>query len=62
VESARLTAVGYGDDHPVASNGTTEGRQQNRRVEIVILPRASGASYREEADRVSERRIPRYTK
>jgi chemotaxis protein MotB len=62
LESARLTSVGYGEDHAVASNDTPAGRQQNRRVEIVILPRASGASYREEADRVSERRIPRYTK
>lgn len=34
----RLSAVGYGEYHPVASNDTPEGRQKNRRVEITILP------------------------
>jgi len=61
IDSARLTAMGYGEDHPIESNETAAGRQKNRRVEIVILPRASGASYREEADRVSGHRS-RYTK
>jgi outer membrane protein OmpA-like peptidoglycan-associated protein len=32
----RLTTVGKGSTEPVASNKTTEGRSQNRRVEIVI--------------------------
>lgn len=32
----RITTVGYGKDRPVASNDTPSGRQQNRRVEIVI--------------------------
>ncbi len=40
VAPERLSATGYGEYHPVASNEATEGRQQNRRVEIVILPRA----------------------
>ncbi len=34
----RLSAIGYGEYHPVVSNGTKDGRKQNRRVEIVILP------------------------
>lgn len=38
VDPKRLSAVGYGEYHPVASNDTPEGRQQNRRVEVVILP------------------------
>jgi len=38
VDPRRLTATGYGEYHPVASNKTAAGRQKNRRVEIVILP------------------------
>jgi len=34
----RLSAIGYGEYHPVASNDTRVGRQANRRVEIVIIP------------------------
>lgn len=34
---AQFSATGYGPYSPVASNDTPEGRQQNRRVEIVIL-------------------------
>ena len=33
-----LTATGYGDTKPVASNETEAGRQLNRRVEITLLP------------------------
>jgi len=36
VASDRLTAAGYGPDKPVASNGTRQGRSQNRRVELVL--------------------------
>ncbi len=34
----RLSASAYGEYRPVASNDTKEGRQLNRRVEVVILP------------------------
>lgn len=38
VAAWRVTAVGRGQTQPVASNATPEGRQQNRRVEIIITP------------------------
>ncbi len=42
-EPNRLQATGYGEYRPVASNDTKEGRQKNRRVEIIILPKMSKA-------------------
>ncbi|WP_119081793.1 OmpA family protein [Altererythrobacter sp. B11] len=38
VSRARIETVGYGEQYPVASNDTPEGRAQNRRVEIRITP------------------------
>jgi chemotaxis protein MotB len=35
----RLSAAGYAEFHPVASNDTPDGRAQNRRVDLVVLPR-----------------------
>lgn len=40
VPAARLTAIGYGEDHPVADNDTVAGRQQNRRVAVLIKGKA----------------------
>jgi chemotaxis protein MotB len=39
VDPRRMVASGYGEYRSVASNDSTEGRQQNRRVEIVIIPK-----------------------
>lgn len=36
IAGERMKAVGYGMDRPAADNATAEGRQKNRRVEIVI--------------------------
>ena len=36
VAAQRLTATGYGEQRPVASNDTQEGRARNRRVTILI--------------------------
>jgi outer membrane protein OmpA-like peptidoglycan-associated protein len=38
VAPARIIATGRGEDQPIASNLTPEGRQANRRVEITIRP------------------------
>ncbi len=38
VPGSRLRAFGQGENSPVASNGSSAGRQQNRRVEIYITP------------------------
>lgn len=39
IDPNRLSATGYGEYRPVADNDSAEGRQKNRRVEIVIIPR-----------------------
>lgn len=36
----RISAAGYAEFHPVASNETPAGRAENRRVDIVVLPRS----------------------
>ncbi|MDD5077481.1 MAG: OmpA family protein [Candidatus Omnitrophica bacterium] len=56
ISPERLSAIGYGEYRPVASNETKEGRKQNRRVEIVILPNvtkikndSSSGAYKDES-------------
>lgn len=38
VKPERITTIGYGETRPVADNGTETGREQNRRVELTLLP------------------------
>lgn len=52
VSPERLSARGYGPYSPVASNDTEKGRQLNRRVEIVVLPKAVTKIEKEEAEEV----------
>jgi outer membrane protein OmpA-like peptidoglycan-associated protein len=38
VDTNRFTVTGYGPERPIASNSTPAGREQNRRVEITLMP------------------------
>ena len=39
IDRSRMTAEGYGEANPVATNATAHGRQQNRRVEVELTDR-----------------------
>ena len=39
IDRSRMTAEGYGEANPVATNETAQGRQQNRRVEVELKDR-----------------------
>lgn len=38
VQQVRMDIVGFGETQPIASNGSAAGREQNRRVELTLLP------------------------
>ena len=38
IDPARLSAAGYGQYRPIASNDTREGRALNRRIDVVVAP------------------------
>jgi flagellar motor protein MotB len=38
LQGNQLFVVGHGSNHPVVSNGSPEGKQRNRRVELVVYP------------------------
>jgi chemotaxis protein MotB len=67
IEPKVVSATGYGEYRPVDSNATTEGRRQNRRVEIVILPKniekiqADMDKIQEQKKKI-ERQLERYKK
>ena len=57
VNPARCSAIGYGEFRSVVSNDTPEGRQENRRVEIVIMPTVRKVEMGKEAAKKSTEAI-----
>lgn len=39
ISPTSITALGYGESHPVANNETDDGRRRNRRIDVVIYPK-----------------------
>ena len=37
INPSRLTSIGYGEEKPIHTNKTSEGRKENRRVEIILI-------------------------
>jgi chemotaxis protein MotB len=60
VNRGRLGVAGYADQQPIASNSSSAGRAQNRRVEIVILPTHPREGSRTAEAPASERMQPRH--
>ncbi|CAI8931904.1 flagellar motor protein MotD [Methylocaldum szegediense] len=58
IDPRRMAAIGYGEYHPVADNGTDEGRYQNRRVVIVLMSHAAARYKLSSADQVSDLDAP----
>ncbi len=45
IAPVRISAAGYAEFHPVASNSTAVGRGRNRRVDIIVLPNSHRCSH-----------------
>jgi len=41
IDPMMLSAVAYGEYHPVAKNNSDEGKAKNRRIEIILAPKDS---------------------
>jgi len=43
VPAFRISAVGYGETQPIANNDTEQGRERNRRIDVIIEPQLESA-------------------
>jgi chemotaxis protein MotB len=59
VSPERVSAAGYAEYHPIASNDTEQGRAANRRVDLVVMPRTvlDTSSDNNEEDKSGWRRL-----
>lgn len=53
IERSRISAVGYGENHPVETNATPEGRARNRRVDIIVARHGNLGRNRNAVDQAS---------
>jgi chemotaxis protein MotB len=53
IERSRISAVGYGENHPVETNATPEGRERNRRVDIIVARHGNLGRNRNAKDQAS---------
>jgi outer membrane protein OmpA-like peptidoglycan-associated protein len=44
VQAFRISAVGYGETQPIANNDTAQGRERNRRIDVIIEPQFEAAA------------------
>ena len=56
INSSAVEAKGYGKTEPIASNDTPEGRQQNRRVELILSGEAIGTDLEQPAPQTASKR------
>ncbi|MCG8432808.1 MAG: flagellar motor protein MotD [Gammaproteobacteria bacterium] len=55
VEPVRLALIGHGENRPVASNETSEGRNKNRRVVVIIMADGKRPTQKETRDEARDR-------
>ncbi|UWP90523.1 OmpA family protein [Aliiroseovarius crassostreae] len=58
VLTSNLSAKGYGEDDPIADNGTEEGREANRRIEFHLLDLPSDEAGAESSEAVADPDTP----
>ena len=44
--ASRISAVGYGETQPIANNDTAQGRERNRRIDVIIEPQLDSSAPR----------------